>query len=295
MAHALSPSSRRQTAACSLLLALLVAGCGAGGNKAASQVAVKVNDSEVTAHQVELLSQRELAARPADQAAAINRQVLDGLVEQELAAQAARKEGLESTPRVVQLVEIAKREVLARAWQDKVSEQARGPSSDEIDRYYEEHPALFAQRKIYALTETVVEVDDGANTATLKARIEAADSLAKLAEALASDGVRSTARNLRATAEELPLAMLDKVAALRDGQSLAVPRDGGLRVLTVVSTQLAKVDRTAAKPLIQSFLTNERKLALIQEQMAVLRQKATIDYRGAYAAPSSAPSASAPR
>ena len=267
----------------SLLLALL-GGCGGGGAKGTSQVAVKVNDSEITAHQVELLSQREMAARPADQASAVTRQVLDNLVEQELAAQAARKAGLDGTPRVVQLMEIAKREVFARAWQDQVGAQARGASSDEIDRYYTEHPALFSQRKIYALTETVVEVEDATKIAALKARIEASVGAAKLGEALAVEGVRSSSRNLRATAEDLPLAMLDKVAELRDGQSLVVPRDGGLRVLTVVSSQPAKVERLAAKPMIESYLVNERKVALIGEQMTTLRKSAAIDFKGPYAA-----------
>ncbi len=267
-----------------LLLLAFLAGCGGGATKGTSQVAVKVNDGEITAHQVELLSQRELATRPADQAAAVTRQVLDNLVEQELAAQAARKAGLDGTPRVVQLMEIAKREVLARAWQDQMGAQVRGASSDEIDRYFTEHPALFSNRKIYALTETVVDVEDATKVAALKSRIEASDGAAKLAEALAVDGVRSSSRNLRATAEDLPLAMLDKVAALRDGQSLVVPRDGGLRVLTVVSSQPAKVERLAAKPMIESYLVNERKFALIGEQMVTLRKSATIDFKGPYAA-----------
>ena len=46
--------------------------------------------------------------------------VIETLVEQELAAQAARKAGLDGTPRVLQAMEIAKREVLARAYQDQL-------------------------------------------------------------------------------------------------------------------------------------------------------------------------------
>lgn len=294
MSIALHHRPHRWPLACTLWLALL-AGCGAGGNKATSQVAVKVNDGEITAHQVELLSQRELVSRPADAASAVTRKVLDNLVEQELAAQAARKANLDNTPQVVQLMEIAKREVLARAWQDQATAQVTGPSSDEVDRYYDDHPALFAQRKIYSLTETVVEVDDASKVAALKVRIEASDGMARLNEAIVVDGVRSTSRNLRASAEELPLAMLDKVASLREGQSLAVPREGGLRVLTVAGAQAAKVDRLVAKPMIESYLINERKVALIREQMTALRKSATIDYKGPYAAMQAADAASAPK
>lgn len=294
MSIALHHRTHRWPLACTLWLALL-AGCGAGGNKATSQVAVKVNDGEITAHQVELLSQRELVSRPADAASAVTRKVLDNLVEQELAAQAARKANLDNTPQVVQLMEIAKREVLARAWQDQATAQVTGPSSDEVDRYYDDHPALFAQRKIYSLTETVVEVDDASKVAALKVRIEASDGMARLNEAIVVDGVRSTSRNLRASAEELPLAMLDKVASLREGQSLAVPREGGLRVLTVAGAQAAKVDRLVAKPMIESYLINERKVALIREQMTALRKSATIDYKGPYAAMQAADAASAPK
>lgn len=288
------PTAMRQLAIASTFV--LLAACGGGnGTGKASQVAVKVNDGEISVHQVQLATERELAARPSEQADAVTRRALESLVQQELAAQAARRQGLDKDPRVVQLMELARREVLARAYQDRLSEAARAPSSDEVDRYFDAKPLLFAQRKLYSLQETAVNVAAGQADA-LRRRIEAANTVAQLTEALASDGVRSHTVQLRAAAETVPLALLDKLGGLRPGQSLAVPRPGGLRVLTVIDTQASPVDRATARKPINAFLLNERRMALVQQGMAELGKQGQVSYQGPYAAmapePGSAPNTS---
>ena len=262
---------------------VLLAACGGGsGTGKASQVAVKVNDGEISVHQVQLATERELSARSEEQADAITRRTLTSLVQQELAAQAARRQGLDKDPRVVQLMELARREVLARAYQDRLGEAARAPSSDEVDQYFDAKPLLFAQRKLYSLQETTVHVA-AAQADAMRRRIEAANTLAQLTESLAGDGVRSHTVQLRAAAETVPLALLDKLGGLRPGQSLAVPRPGGLRVLTVIDAQAAPVDRATARKPINAFLLNERRMVLVQQGMAELGKQGQVSYQGPYA------------
>ena len=87
----------RPCAAATLLMALLLAGCGKEKALDATQIAAKVNKDEISVHQVQYALQRQprLAAVQPQTAA---RRVLDSLIEQELAAQAARSEGLEADP-----------------------------------------------------------------------------------------------------------------------------------------------------------------------------------------------------
>jgi EpsD family peptidyl-prolyl cis-trans isomerase len=263
-----------------LLLALALGGCGGGAkSQAASQVAVKVNDSEISIHQVELAARRELALLPPSAASAVLRQSVNTLVDQELAAQAARKDNLDKDPRVVQLLELAKREVLARAWQDRLTENAPEPSSNEIDAYFNGHPALFNDRRLYTLQEALVAVP-AEKAEALRKRAEATATANALADLLASEQLPNNARRLNLAAEEVPLAALERLASLKEGQTLVLPHPQGLRLLTVLSSSPAPLERDAATRAIRAFMLNERKAELARTGLQTLRQQASISYKG---------------
>lgn len=272
--------------ACAALLVL--GGCDRAAQKASSQVAVKVNDDEISVHQVDVLLSRQPTV-PADQADAQTRRLVDTLVEEELAAQAARKQGLDRDPRVVQAVEAAKREVLARAYQDSLADQAVQPSTDEIERYYESQPALFAQRKLYTVQELAAEAGEE-QLAALKPKIEAASGAEAAGDVLRAAGLRYTSRQLTLPAEAVPLPMLPTLAALEVGKSLVLPGPGGVRVVTLLQSQPATVDRKTASPAIQQYLLRERKRQIVLQGMKSIRDTAHIEYRGRFTPPSAAAS-----
>jgi len=294
------PSSRHLVLLATVLCAALATvACSKGSDKkSTSQVAVKVNGEELSVHQVDLVMRRQAANVPPAQQDAAAKRILEGLVDQELAAQAAKKDKLDQDPRIVQQMEAAKRDVLARAYLERLGEKVTEPSSDEIDRYYESHPNLFSQRRLYSLQETNFSVDPQ-KIAALKARIEATTSLEKLNEVLRGDSVQFAARQTSVSAEDVPLAILDQLAALKEGQSLVLTRDGTGRVLTLINAQLAPVGPVPAKRLISGYLTNDRKRTALQEGVKALREQGKIEYQGRYAqlvsgaasAPEAAPAA----
>jgi EpsD family peptidyl-prolyl cis-trans isomerase len=100
--------------------------------------------------------QQQRGLRP-EQADAASRQILERLIDQQLAVQQADALKLDRDPRVVQQLEAAKREVLARAYADKVGESAAKPTPEEIKTYYDANPALFKERRIYSLQEIKIE------------------------------------------------------------------------------------------------------------------------------------------
>lgn len=273
--------------------ALLAAGCQKGAEKkTASQVAVKVNGDEISVHQVDLMLRRQ-ANVPQGQQDAVARRVVDGLVDQELAAQAARKDKLDQDPRVVQMMEAAKRDVLARAYLERLGETVTEPSSDEIDRYYQTHPNLFSQRRLYSLQETSL-VAPPDKVPALKQRIEAATGYAAVSDVLRAESLQFQTRQTSVSAEDVPLALLDQLAGLKDGQSLVLARDGAMRVLTLVNAQLAPVGPAPAKRLINGYLTNERKRAALQQGVKALRDQAKVEYQGRFSTLMAASAASAP-
>jgi EpsD family peptidyl-prolyl cis-trans isomerase len=265
-----------------------LAACGGGSSKSSSptQVAVKVNDGEISVHQVQLVLKRN-PRLVAEHREAAGRKALDNLVEQELAAQAARKEGLEMDPGVIQAIEAAKREALARAYQDRLAERATGPSTDEIERYHDAHPALFEKRQIYSVQEFTVEVAAD-QQGELRAALEAASRPEQMQELLRARALRFTTRALVLPAEGVPLPMLDRMAVLAPGQSLVEPQPQGLQVLHLVAAQPAPLDRAQARKAIETFLLNEKRRQQVEQGMKSLRDEARIEFVGSFAEAASA-------
>ena len=274
---------RSALAATVLCLSLVTVACGKGGDKkASSQVAVKVNGDEVSVHQVDLILRRQAANVPANQQDVVTRRVVETLVDQEILSQAARKDKLDQDPQVVQMMEAAKRDVLARAYLERLSDKVTEPSSDEVDRYYDSHPNLFSQRRLYSLQETTVAMPAD-KAAQLKEKLEATPSMEKLDEVLKAESVRSNTRQLSISAEDVPLGLLDQLAALKEGRSVVQLQEGGGRVLTMINSKLSPIPPAQAKRLIAMHLVKERQRNALQQGVKALREQSKIEYQGRYA------------
>lgn len=276
-----------------LSMALLLAACGGEAQrKADSQVAATVNDGELTVHQIETVLERQPRLATGDGGGAAR--VLEGLIEQELAAQAARSAKLDKDPRVVQRLEAARREILAQAWQESVATKARGATSDEIDKYYDSQPALFAQRRVYVLRETGLQAD-AAELKTFVGKVAALKSTEELTLLMQRDGLTGPSRIVAQAAEDLPLNLLAQLAPLEPGRSIAFAQGGNARVYTLLQTVQAPVDRRQAQGAISAYIANQRKSEAIADAMKKLRAEARIAYQGSFAASAPAAGASAAR
>jgi EpsD family peptidyl-prolyl cis-trans isomerase len=269
--------------ACLGMLALLTAcpGKDNAGSADASQVVAQVNDSEISVHQVQALMQMQpgLTSQLGDAAAG---RVLDNLIEQELAAQAARKAGLDSAPRVLQAMELAKREVLARAYQDQLADKATLPDTAAIDRYYDEHPELFAQRRQYTLQEMQIKASPEQAKA-LQAKAEGVASPEAINVLVTETGLPHFTRNTMQWAENIPSEILPKLAFLRAGQSIGLITPDGLVILTVLHTDDAPVTRGVAQKTIQTVLIASKRKQLVKDGMDALKRNAKIERKGAFA------------
>ncbi len=142
----------RAVAVAAMAAMLLLAGCSSDKKDKASQTAAKVNKEEITVHQINFVMQQQRGLKP-EQAEAASKQILERLIDQELAVQKAEDLKLDRDPRVVQQLEASKREIIARAYVEKTGEAAAKPTPEAIKKYYDEHPALFKERRIYSLAE----------------------------------------------------------------------------------------------------------------------------------------------
>jgi EpsD family peptidyl-prolyl cis-trans isomerase len=259
--------------------------------KKATQTAAKVNKDEITVHQINFVLQQQRGLRP-EQAEAAGKQVLERLIDQQLALQKADELKLDRDPRVVQQLEAARREIIARAYFERVGEAAAQPTPDDIQRYFNEKPALFAERRIYSLQELAVEAKPE-QLAGLRERLQAAKNIQEFVEYLKANDFRFTGNQAVRSAEQLPLASLDAFAKLKDGQAIFNEAPNGAQIIVLAGSRSQPVTLDQARPAIEAFILNERRRELIAKDTKALRDAAKISYEGKFAAPASAPAASA--
>jgi EpsD family peptidyl-prolyl cis-trans isomerase len=266
--------------AAALGVTVMLAACG-GGKEGATQVAAKVNKDEISVHQINFLLQRQRGIKP-EMIPAASRRILDGLVDQELAIQQAVEQKLDRDPRVVAAVEAARRDIISRAYADRVAEGAAKPTPEEIKQYYTSKPALFAQRRVFGLHEFGIEVAADQREA-LAAKLQGVRNADELASALRAANIKFVHRAATQPAENVPLGLLDKLAAANEGQSVVIGTPAGLNLVLVSSIKSAPVTEDQAKPAIEQFLLNDRKRKLVTDEMKRLRDAAKIEYQGQFA------------
>ncbi|MGH8742521.1 MAG: EpsD family peptidyl-prolyl cis-trans isomerase, partial [Burkholderiales bacterium] len=200
-----------------LSLCAVLAACGeSDAKKVATQVAAKVNSEEITVHQVN----RALARNPnlpPEEAARAKRQVVDRLIDQQLARQQALDKKLDRSPEVVQALEAAKSEILARAYLRQVATAQAKPTPEEISKFYAEHPELFAQRRLYVLEEISFAPRAGIS-GELRAQMAQRPSMLDIAEWLKGREVQYTVNRGARAAEQIPLEILPKLSGMKDGE-----------------------------------------------------------------------------
>jgi EpsD family peptidyl-prolyl cis-trans isomerase len=289
MKHAFFEAGKgRERAAAKLLIAVVACGalaaCGGDDNadKPASQVAAKVNKEELSVHQVNYVLQRQPGLQP-EQAPAASRQVLERLIDQELAVQKAEETKIDRSPRVLQAMEAARREIVSRAYLEKLGEDAAKPTTEEIRAYYDANPALFKERRIYSFQEFSIEAKPE-QVDLLRKQLEAAKTVSEFLENLKASDIRFAGNQAVRAAEQLPLNRLPTVAKMKDGETMFnVLPNGSVQVVVLAGSRSQPVALDQATPAIEQFLLNERKRKLIEEDLKAMRAAAKVEYVGEFA------------
>ena len=275
-----------------LATAAVLVGCGEKKDKAASQTAAKVNKDEITVHQINFMLQQQRNLRP-EQTDAASRQILDRLIEQQLALQKVDELKLDRDPRVVQQLEAARREIMARAYVEKVGEAAPKPTAEEIKKYYDDKPELFRERRVYSIQEIAIEARPE-QVQEIREKLSAAKSINEFVDYLKEAGLRFSGNQAVRAAEQLPFNTLDAMSKMKDGQAMVVPSPTGVQVIVLAGSRMQPATEEQSRPAIEQYLLNERKRKLVEEDMKALRAAAKIEFVGKFAQAASAPAGSAP-
>lgn len=265
-----------------LALSVGLAGCGdKKADKAATQVAAKVNGDEITVTQLnhELGKLGKMAPEQAKQAA---NQVLKSLVDQQILMRKAVEDKVDRDPEVMQSLEASRRQILAQAYVQKLTANQAKPGDAEIADYFAKHPELFAERRVYRLQEISVQVTP-ANGEAVKARLAQSKNLNDFIEWLKTQSIPARVSQSTKAAEQLPLEILPRLHQMKDGQAMTLSAAGSLNILVVAGAQTQPISQEQAKPVIERFLLNAKKREAAEAELKKLKEKAKIEYLGEYA------------
>jgi len=269
-------------------IALAIAGCGKteSAEKVPTQVAAKVDGTEISVHQINyVMTRAKMNAETAEAAQSMRKQVLEKLVDQQLLVQKAMEDKLDRSPDVQMALETARRDVLADAYLRQATGAATPADDRTVRKYYDEHPELFSQRRVFQLQEFSYPASTPAETqAAVKSIVESGKPAEEVVKALAGSGVEVARTESQRASEQISLELLPRLSRLQPGQGVLTSNAQTMTAIYVRSFQMAPVPVEAAAPRIAQFLSNQNLSQNVTELVKNLRSKAKIDYVGDFAA-----------
>lgn len=269
-----------------LLVVALMAGCGDKKDGTAeeskpTQVAAKVNGTELTVSQVNYALQR-IPNLDKDQSKAASLQVIRNLVDQEVLAQKAQSEKLDRDPVVVQALDAARRQIMAEIYMTRKLGTPAEPTDAEVSDYFNKHPELFTKRKIYRLQELSIKAPKEKQE-TIRKQLADSKTLGDFAAWLKDEKYPVQASQGVKPAEQLPQALLPKLTEMPDGQAMVVNTPEGLLVILLADSQVQPVTLEQAKPAIARLLQNEARQKAAKAELDKVKAEAKIEYVGEFA------------
>lgn len=273
-----------------LIFAFAMTSCGkkdqAEASKSETQVVAKVNNDEISIHQINFQLNRLTQNNPKPlneaQSKEAAKQILTRLVDQELLKQQAIESKLDRDPRILQVIETSKNEILAQAYLEQLLSKAAKPSKAQIDTFYNENPALFENRRVFRLQELAVNVGKDKYT-EIEENAKKLKNINEVATWLKTQNYPFNANSNVRAAEQLPLEFLKQIQPLKDGELLVVPTAQSINIVHIAASQSVPIARDKATPIIEQYFLNQNKSALAKKEMAALKEKAKIEYVGAFA------------
>jgi len=249
-----------------LLFATALAGCErVSADRADAQLVARVNGIEISARQVRAGGATSVA------------QAVEKIIDRELLVQKALEAGLERDPLVKDTIDNARRQVLAQAYIEHAAGGAAKPSREEVRAFYNENPALFAERRIYRMRELVVSAS-AEMIDVLRAQAARTADLDELAAWLKARNARFSAATETQPAEQLPLAFLPQLARMKSGEIAVFATPLGATVIQLIHAEDAPLGPEQSQALIEQFLAGRKRLEIAAAEVKRLRDSARIEY-----------------
>jgi len=261
---------------------LLLSACEQPATTAQDAVAAKVGGDAIGEFEVGRAVAR-LGPMSAADAAEARGKVLEALIDQRLVSNAALNAKLDRVPEVALAMQQAQRQVLVEAYMERLFKALPQPSDAEIQDYYNRHPELFAQRKVYHVQELELQLAPE-RVAEVEAKLKQSRKLSDFTDWVGAQGIAVKSGEAVRPAEKIPAAMLTQLVNMKAGQVMVVPVDENrISVLQLLGSQMRPVSLEQARtPIIHLVLSGKRKI-LLEAEIRKLRASGKIEYASGFA------------
>lgn len=263
-------------------LAALLPGCEKSATGVKSETVATVAGDKISAAELNLALSR-LGELNETQAAEAKSKLLQALVDQRLVAQAAQKAGLDKEPAVEIAMAQASRQVLAEAYAERNFKDVAKPTESEIADYYNVHPELFSQRRIYRVQELELKVDPS-RMSEVESRLKESHSMGDFVAWVKEQGIEGKTAVAVKPAEQIPLPLLGRLSQMKDGQvTVFSARPGQVLVQQLLESQQQPVSLEQSQSAIERVLMAEKRKDLMEADLKKLREAAKVEYTSGYA------------
>jgi peptidyl-prolyl cis-trans isomerase C len=280
---------------CALTLVLGLMSLTACNGKAITpgQTLARVNGDEVTTRQLndEFGSAESEKSGPSREQA--RKQVLEALVDRQLLVGEAMRSKLDRDPIVVNAMARVKAQILAQAYLQSRVANVSIPTKADVEIYFQTHPELFSERKIYEMRQLVIASQDFSEG--LRAVMDKAKSLDDAIAWLDLHKVEYVKTQVVRNSFELPQQVLSKMQSTEKAQLFVLKDVARCLLMSINYIKDSPVAFEDAGPEIAQFLINKKKQEVAERELKRLRLAAKLDYLNQEviaAAESSAPVAS---
>ena len=248
-------------------------------NKAEGQTVAVVNGQEITLS--ELNFELGLAnVPPGSDKAVVRAQVLQSMIDRRLIAAQALKEGVDKTPDFLSRKRRAEEDLLISMLSSQRLKSVALPSVRETDAFIASHPAMFANRELWALEQ--VQFQPPADP-SVQAEIDKTPSLAALVAVLQKHGVTFAQQKNRLDTAIVPAELYQKISAIREGEPFIV-RVGDRAIASVIVGREAKpLGGDQARPIAADAMRREQSAKDMANRVSGLRKAAKIEYQKGFA------------
>lgn len=255
-----------------------------------SQAVARVNGDEITVHQINNELQRANIKPEQKEAAA--KQVVQGLIDRQIIVQEAMKAKLDRNPQVLQALENAKAQILAQAYIEQKVAQTAKPTAAEVAAYRNQHPLIFANRKVYLMDEIMLPAD--AYSDELKTEVDAAKTMEEINALLNKRNIKFRRTQAAHAAETLPQQLLDQLSKMKVSDIIFVRAKETNLIARINEVKDAPVAEKDSTPLIERILLGTKRKAAAETEMKNLRTAAKVVYLDKAYEPSAKDQAKAP-
>jgi EpsD family peptidyl-prolyl cis-trans isomerase len=268
-----------------MLLALtctVLASCGDKGEPK-GQVVARVDKKEITVLDLQSELNGFQAPNPQIRKAA-EQQALNGIIQRKLLAEAAQKQKIDKTPEFARQRQKMEEALLVKTWEDQLARAVPAPSPEEIQKFVNEHPDIYAQRKRISIVG--LRFAQPTDPAIFKA-LQPLNTLPDVQALLTAHNIPFREADGEIDAFAVDPRFVEQIMKLKPDAVFVVPQNGLLMVGRISGMKIDPVPPEIANKHAANYLRSQRTRESLQKTFGsvVFNGLKEVKYNKAYAPP----------